>query len=188
MEQEEQNLDLITEEKKLKMARIFAPLAIIIVLFGIWTFKKQEEQSKLEEIQAISDDINLQLITTFIDLDVLESYNMPIFLDFGADACVPCKEMEPLLVEYNEKLQGKAIIKFVDVWKNPEASQGFPVRVIPTQVVYNADGSPYVPSEDIMINFLLYYDKETEEHLFTVHEGGLIATEMDMIFKDMGVT
>lgn len=187
MKKEEKNVDVQTEKKKLKKAQIIAPLVILTVLVGMWTFKTGEEQEKLEQIQAISDDVNLQLNATSLDMEVLESYNMPIFIDFGADSCIPCKQMAPLLVQYNEELQGKAIVKFVDVWKNPEAAQNFPVQVIPTQVVYNADGSPYVPSEDLMVNFVMYYDKETEEHLFTVHEGGLIGTEMEMIFEDMGV-
>ena len=47
----------------------------------------------------------------------------------------------------NAEMQGKAIVKFVDVWKHAEAADGFPIQVIPTQVLINADGTPYVPSE-----------------------------------------
>ncbi|OLN32939.1 Thioredoxin [Desulfosporosinus metallidurans] len=39
-------------------------------------------------------------------------------IDFGADSCVPCKEMAPVLKKLNTEMQGKAIVKFVDVWKN----------------------------------------------------------------------
>lgn len=176
------------EKNKLRKAQIIAPLAIMTVLTAIWTLKTGEEQKQLEQIQAISNDVNLQLNATSLDMDVLANYDMPIFIDFGADSCIPCRLMAPILVHYNEELQGKAIIKFVDVWKNPEVAQNFPVQVIPTQIIYNADGSPYVPSEDLMEHFMMYYDEDTEEHIFTVHEGGLIEAEMDMIFKDMGVT
>jgi thioredoxin 1 len=55
--------------------------------------------------------------------------------------------MAPVLKTMNAQMQGKAIIKFVDVWKNGDAARDFPVQVIPTQVFINDDGTPYVPSE-----------------------------------------
>ncbi len=46
----------------------------------------------------------------------------PIIIDFGADSCIPCKEMAPVLKKLNEEWQGKVIVKFVDVWKYPDAA------------------------------------------------------------------
>ena len=66
-------------------------------------------------------------------------------IDFGANSCIPCKEMAPILKTLNAEMQGKAIIKFVDVWKNTDAANDFPVQVIPTQVLIAADGTPYAP-------------------------------------------
>jgi thioredoxin 1 len=57
-------------------------------------------------------------VTEPIDFDRLTSYGIPIMIDFGADSCVPCKEMSPVLKKLNAELQGKAIIRFIDVWKD----------------------------------------------------------------------
>lgn len=84
-------------------------------------------------------------------------------------------------------MQGKAIIKFVDVWKNGDAVKDFPIQVIPTQVFINADGKPYLPSDDIEIKFDMYSKKDTGEHAFTVHRGGLTEEQMRAILVDMGV-
>ena len=127
------------------------------------------------------------LEATSIDLDALKEYNLPIIIDFGADSCNPCKEMAPVLKTLNAEMQGKAIIKFVDVWKNGDAANDFPIQVIPTQVLFNADGMPYVPSDDIGIKFDLYSFKDTGEHAFTVHQGGLTEDQMRAILADMGV-
>ena len=121
------------------------------------------------------------------DLEALTSYGLPIIIDFGADSCVPCKEMAPVLKTMNAEMQRKAIIKFVDVWKHGEAADEFPIQVIPTQVFINADGTPYVPSEDIEIEFTMYSTKDTNEHVFTVHQGGLTEEQMRAILADMGV-
>lgn len=124
---------------------------------------------------------------TNIDLDNLTSYGLPIIIDFGADSCIPCKEMAPVLETINAEMRDKAIIKFVDVWKNGDAAQDFPVQVIPTQVFINADGTPYVPDEDIGIEFTLYSHKEKKKHIYTVHQGGLTEVQMRLILDDMGV-
>jgi thioredoxin 1 len=38
------------------------------------------------------------------------------------------------------------------------------------------------------IEFTMYSFKETEEHAFTVHQGGLTEDQMRLILTDMGVT
>ncbi len=84
-------------------------------------------------------------------------------------------------------MQGKAIIKFVDVWKNGAVANDFPIQVIPTQVFINADGTPYVPSGDMQIKFDMYRRKDIYEHAFTVHQGELTEDQMRAILADMGV-
>ena len=110
-------------------------------------------------------------------------------IDFGSDECVPCKEMAPVLEKANGESQGKALVKFVDVWDNPSAANGFPVQVIPTQVFFDADGSPYVPSEGLPeklgLELLAYEDKEGT-HVFTAHQGALNNEQLGGILADMG--
>lgn len=139
---------------------------------------------------ALEKDPNFTLHAEKIDLDVLSAYKLPMILDFGSDDCIPCKQMAPVLKSMNAEMQGKAIIRFVDVWKQPNGAEGFPVQVIPTQVLINADGKPYVPSETIMsagIRLTKYVKTDTNEHMFTVHQGGLTEEQMRLILKDMGV-
>ena len=174
---------------KRKLIRIIVPLFIVIVIAGIWVFKNSNLGSADSVTPNNSEDFVLE--TEAIDLDALAAYGLPIIIDFGSDSCIPCKEMAPVLETMNAETQGKAIIKFVDVWKHAEAADGFPIQVIPTQVLINADGTPYVPSEDMDdsgIEFSMYSYKETGEHAFTVHQGGLTEDQMRAILTDMGVT
>jgi len=75
------------------------------------------------------------------------------------------------------------------VWKNTTAANNFPVSVIPTQVFFNADGTPFVPSDELAqeIEFTLYSSKDTNEHIYTVHQGGVTEGQMRKIFAEMGV-
>ena len=135
-------------------------------------------------------DPNFTLHTEKMDLEVLSAYKLPMILDFGSVDCIPCKAMAPVLKTMNAEMQGKAIIRFVDVWKYTNGADGFPIQVIPTQVLVTAEGKPYVPSaamESSGIRFTMYSTKDTNEHIFTVHQGGLTEEQMRLILKDMGV-
>lgn len=167
---------------KKKLVKIIVPVCIVLIIAGIWIFKNTNSDAP-----PITGNKDFTLEATNIDLEVLTSYELPIIIDFGADSCIPCKEMAPVLKTLNVEMQGAAIIKFVDVWKNEDVANDFPIQVIPTQIFINADGTPYVPSDDIKIEFTMYSTKDTNEHVFTVHQGGLTEDQMRRILTDMGV-
>ena len=173
--------------EKNNIVKIIIPLIMICIIGGIW-FVQNQPKTTDENIKN-NDNNKMPLEITSVDLEKLSKHNLPTIIDFGADECVPCKEMYPVLVTLNEEMQGKAIIQFIDVWKYPEESKDFPVQLIPTQLFINADGTPYVPSDEIAntIQFSMYSDKETQEHIYTTHQGGLSETQMKSILKDMGV-
>lgn len=65
---------------------------------------------------------------------------LPRMLDLGADKCIPCKKMAPILAELKTEYAGRAVIEFLDVWKNPSVGQEYGVRAIPTQIFYDRKG------------------------------------------------
>ncbi len=173
------------------LLKIIIPLCMILGVATLWYINKPEASTSHVSttiLTASSHGNNIMdLHAKNIDLDALKALKMPIIIDFGADSCIPCKEMAPVLVKLNAEMQNRAIIKFVDVWKNPDGSKGFPVQVIPTQIIFNADGTPYVPNNVTGIKFTSYSSKETKQHIFTAHQGGLTEEQMRSILKDMGV-
>jgi len=65
---------------------------------------------------------------------------LPRLLDLGADKCIPCKMMQPVLAELRKEYTGKLQVDFIDVWKNPSAGDKYGIRVIPTQILFDATG------------------------------------------------
>ncbi len=61
-------------------------------------------------------------------------------IDLGADACVPCKLMAPVLVKLEKEYRGRAVVAFIDVWKKPQEAEKYGIRAIPTQIFYDAKG------------------------------------------------
>jgi thioredoxin 1 len=66
---------------------------------------------------------------------------LPKLLDLGAGKCVPCKMMEPILEELTEAYAGKLNVEFIDVWENEGVSEKYGIRMIPTQIFYDAEGN-----------------------------------------------
>lgn len=186
--------------KKNLILKILLFAVILIAIAVIWFAKNSDTTKAASEQHAEANKIAQSAETTTagdrnvdfaleaeaIDLAALFAYKLPIIIDFGSDSCIPCQEMAPVLKRANEDYLGRAIIKFVDVWKYTDAANNFPVQVIPTQVFFNADGTPYVPSDGLGIEFGFYSTKDTQEHVFTVHQGGLTTEQMNKILADMG--
>ncbi len=126
-------------------------------------------------------------LTTPFDLAEYRSAGVPVIIDFGADSCIPCRQMAPVLVELHRELQGKAIIRFVDVWKYRDLANGIPLQVIPTQVFFDASGKPFTPSEKLQIPMNQYMIRDANEHVFTTHEGGLTKDQLLAILYKMGM-
>ena len=124
----------------------------LMVLIGVLWFQFSQTLSKATFLEShVSGEIPMK--------------GMPTMLDLGANECIPCKMMVPVMEKVEKKYKGKAAIIFIDVWKNKEPAKRFGIRVIPTQI---------------------FFDKEGKE--FYRHEGFMGEAEIDRIFKKIGVS
>lgn len=65
---------------------------------------------------------------------------LPKLVDLGADKCIPCKMMAPILEQMKKEYAGRMDVEFIDVWKNEGAGKKYGIKLIPTQIFYGADG------------------------------------------------
>ncbi len=65
---------------------------------------------------------------------------IPRLVDLGADKCIPCRMMTPILAELAKEYAGQLDVLFVDVWKKREEGESYGIRVIPTQIFFDATG------------------------------------------------
>jgi thioredoxin 1 len=65
---------------------------------------------------------------------------LPRLVDLGADKCIPCKMMAPILEEMKKQYAGKLDVEFIDVWKNKEAADTYNINLIPTQIFFDDAG------------------------------------------------
>ena len=67
----------------------------------------------------------------------INSQNVPVVVDFGADWCGPCKQLDPILEEIAEENTDKFKIFKINIDENPMIPQKFGVRGIPTIMIFN---------------------------------------------------
>lgn len=179
----------MTQDTKIQAAkpgllRIIILVVVVAAIAFVWILKNSKSNTLPED--GSNSEFSLNVGEDF-DIEKLKSYGLPIIIDFGAEYCGPCREMAPVLEKLNKQLQGKAIIKFVDVSRYQNLAQKYPVRVIPTQVLIDKDGKPFTPSGQDKWDLIMYSSKQTNEHLFTIHEGPMTEKMMLDILKEMGM-
>ena len=82
--------------------------------------------------------------------------SIPRLVDLGADKCIPCKMMAPILEELRTEYAGSLQVDVYDVWRDRDVGRRYGIRVIPTQIFYDASGEElwrhegFLSKEDIL--------------------------------------
>ena len=86
----------------------------------------------------------------------IEGTGRPHLVDLGADKCIPCQMMKPILDDLEKDFAGRMDVTFIDVWKNRDEARRFGIQMIPTQIFYDEKGeelyrrSGFIGREDIL--------------------------------------
>ncbi len=124
-----------------KTAKI-AIIAVLVVAIGVVIVLKQKKPSP-----QIVQNANLSISSTAEfekteapTVTIEQAKALPRLVDLGADKCIPCKMMAPLLVELRSEYEGTLKVEFIDVWKNPDEAPKYGIKLIPTQIFFDASG------------------------------------------------
>ena len=85
--------------------------------------------------------------------------HLPRLVEIGAEKCIPCRMMQPILAELRQEYAGKLQVDMVDVWKHPEQADKYGIQTIPTQVIYDSSGKEvfrhigFYPKDEILAKF-----------------------------------
>jgi len=69
------------------------------------------------------------------EIDVINS-DIPVFVDFWAEWCGPCKAIAPVLDEVAKQYSGKLKVAKVNVDENQEIPRKYGIRGIPTLMLF----------------------------------------------------
>ena len=123
---------------------------LILVSCGLFCSQISGEQANEEN-----------LIITDEQLDF--SKHKVTFIELGADKCIPCKAMQPVMREIAQEYKGTIQVVFYDVWKTPKFAKDYGIKMIPTQVFIDKTG------EEIFRHVGFYAKKEIIKMLKEKH-------------------
>ncbi|MDT3694107.1 MAG: thioredoxin family protein, partial [Mucispirillum sp.] len=107
-------------------------LIILLIVAAVFAVKKCGSSENISS-DLLSFDLN---VTEMVDFNKLTSQGLPVIVDYGADTCIPCVNMAPVLEKLNKEMAGRVYIKFADVWKYPDINKNIYAKVIPYQVFF----------------------------------------------------
>jgi thioredoxin 1 len=97
--------------------------------------KVEVDEKRLKEISVPSSATN-----TSDDFEKAVKSGKPVLVDFGANSCVPCRQIRPILKEIAKEQTGKAEILVIDVYKFKSLAAEYKVQVIPTLIFFDKTG------------------------------------------------
>ncbi len=135
---------------------IIGIVVVLIAVLGTIVLIHQHQSGQLDETAAVDlqslGERAAHVVGDGVDPSLLPGNPSPVprLVDLGADNCLPCKLMAPILQELKVEYTEVFTTHFIDVWKNPEAGRQFSVRMIPTQIFFDTDGKELFRHEGFM--------------------------------------
>ena len=93
------------------------------------------DQARLQKVAVKPPESN-----TEDDLKKALTIGNPLLVDFGANSCVPCRQLRPILKEINKEYSEKARVLFIDVYKYQDLARQYKIQLIPTLVFFDSKG------------------------------------------------
>ena len=122
-----------------KMAIVVVLIAAVVIVIVIK--RNQSSVDKGLTTGAVSiGQVTTQQVPAEYKPEQLIGKGLPALIDIGAGTCIPCKLMAPILEELKKELAGRLLVQFLDLNKFPDVAQIYGIRVMPTQIFYDASG------------------------------------------------
>jgi thioredoxin 1 len=74
----------------------------------------------------------------------------PVLVDFGANTCMPCRQLRPILDEIKKEQAGKLEVLVLDVYKHQTLAGEYRIQVIPTLVFFDSSGKEMFRQQGFM--------------------------------------
>ena len=103
--------------EKGKKSAVIAAVSVLVVITAVFVMLGSRNGDAGSSIVAGEDETKSPS-TAKVSNEPGASAAIPKLLDLGANKCIPCKKMAPILEEMKKDFNGKFDVQFIDVWQN----------------------------------------------------------------------
>jgi thioredoxin 1 len=107
--------------------------------------KVDVNQAQLQKVAVKPPEMN-----TEDELKQALTSGKPVLVDFGANSCLPCRQLRPVLKEIAAEYSEKARILVIDVYKYQNLAKEHKVLMLPTLVFFDSKGKETFRSVGLM--------------------------------------
>jgi len=131
--------------------KIFLAVALLTIVTSSGRAVNSPADQSNPPIWAAKGEV---LVTNRLDIDF--SKYLVTFIELGADRCIPCKKMQPIMKEIAAAFADRVQVVFYDVWKDSAPAEKYGIQLIPTQVFVDQKGKEIArhvglyPKEEIL--------------------------------------
>lgn len=112
-----------------KATHLYVALTVVVAtLLGVWLYKASGTVTSTPPIGVTEPDAVQTVLRA----------GKPTIIEFGANNCVSCREMKPILHALSQ--DPRIAVADVDILKERGYISKYQIRLMPTQVFYNAKG------------------------------------------------
>lgn len=102
---------------------------LLALLAGLAVYQQRAQDEAAPMVSATTDPVALALAA-----------GKPAVIEFGANACVSCREMKPVLAALAQSHGDRITVADVDILKERDHISRYQIRLMPTQVFFDAQG------------------------------------------------
>lgn len=141
---------------KFKQAKIF--LLIIAMVLGVICFAQMKSPCACSGTVCVASTSTAATENAVAEAKEKKAVKLPTMIELGAEKCVPCKMMAPIIAELTKEYNGILNVKFIDVWQkeNVELAKKYKIDSIPTQIFLDENEKElwrhvgFISKDDIM--------------------------------------
>jgi thioredoxin 1 len=118
------------------LRRILLVLGIfmgIVIAGGLWGMGNFTKPARAEVISEPPTNTGEDLKKALLS-------RKPVLVDFGANKCIPCRQIRPILREIDKEYKGKAHVLIIDVFEQRELARDYRIQLIPTLIFFDPSG------------------------------------------------
>lgn len=112
-------------------------IVVALAAFAALIFAKERQRAEQTPAKAAS---SAQARVEQSSPKPVAPSGLPRLVDLGSTTCIPCKMMAPILEDLRRDYTGRMKVEVIDVRQDRTAAQQYGIRVIPTQIFYDASG------------------------------------------------